>query len=130
MSRQPILKFSAPAASLILCALVLLPALAAAQTPLGRVAGTVLDQSEAVLPGATITLTSVGTGQVMPTVSGEAGGFLFPQVPVGTYRTTVSLTGFKNAEFTDVEVAVGQQYSITAKLQIGAQTEVVTVTAG
>ena len=89
-----------------------------------------LDQSGGVLPGATVTLTNAGTGQVMTAVSGDAGAFLFPQVPVGTYKVVVALEGFKAAEFTDVNVAVGQQYSLTAKLSLGARTEVVTVTAG
>ena len=101
-----------------------------AQTTLGRMAGTVLDQSGGVLPGATVTLTNVGTGQVLTTTSGANGAFLFPQVPVGTYKGVVALEGFKAAEFTDVNVAVGQEYSLTAKLSIGAQTEAVTVTAG
>ena len=114
---------------LVLLAL-LLPALGSAQTTLGAVAGTVLDQSGGVLPGATITLTNTGTGQVMTTVSGDTGAFLFPQVPVGAYKVTVNLESFKAAEFTDVNVAVGQQYSLTARLALGAQTETVTVTAG
>jgi hypothetical protein len=101
-----------------------------AQTPLGSVAGTVMDQSGAVLPGATVTLTNVGTGQAMTTVSNETGAFTFPQVPVGTYNVNVELEGFKAAEYTDVNVAVGQQYSLTARLAIGERTETVTVTAG
>ena len=113
------------------CALVVfVTGAAVAQTTLGRLAGTVLDQSGGVLPGATITLTNVGTGEVMTTTSGETGAFLFSQVPVGTYKVTVALEGFKAAEFTDVAVAVGQEYSLTAKLTIGARTETVTVTAG
>jgi hypothetical protein len=116
----------------LLCLLIvlLLPAAAHAQTPLGALSGTVLDQSGAVLPGATVTVTNSGTGQVMSSVSGDNGAFLFPQVPVGTYKVTVSLEGFKSAEFTDVNIAVGQQYSLTAKLGIGARNETVTVTAG
>lgn len=110
--------------------LLVLPALTAAQTPLGRVAGTVLDESGGVLPGTTVTLTSTGTGQVMTTVSGDRGAFLFPQVPVGLYKVSVTLEGFKAADFTDVAVAVGQEYSLTARLALGAMTEVVTVTAG
>ncbi len=47
---------------LVLVAL-LLPVNSSAQTPLGAVAGTVLDQSGAVLPGATVTLTNTGTSQ-------------------------------------------------------------------
>ena len=115
---------------LLMLVAMLLPAYGSAQTPLGAVSGTVLDQSGGVLPGATVTLTNAGTGQVMTAVSGDTGAFLFPQVPVGTYKVTVSLEGFKAAEFTDVNVAVGQQYSLTARLAIGAQTETVTVEAG
>ena len=80
-----------------------------AQTTLGRVAGTVLDESGGVLPGATITLTNMGTGQVQTTVSSETGAFLFPQVPVGTYKVNITLEGFKAADYTDVSVAVGQE---------------------
>jgi hypothetical protein len=109
---------------------LMLPALAVAQTPLGRVAGTVLDDSGGVLPGATVTLTNTGTNETMTAVATEAGAFLFAQVPVGTYRATVALDGFKTAEFTDVVVAVGREYSLTARLGIGAMTETVTVVAG
>ena len=115
---------------LALVAAVLLPLSAVAQTTLGRVAGTVLDQSGGVLPGATVTLTNTGTGQVSTTVTTETGAFLFPQVPIGTYNVSVQLEGFKAREFTNVNVAVGQEYSITARLEIGAVTDVVTVTAG
>jgi hypothetical protein len=117
-------------AALLLCAALLLPALAVAQTPLGRVAGTVLDASGGVLPGATVTMTNMGTAQTLSTVTNETGAFLFPQVPVGTYKIVVQLEGFKAKEFTDAIVAVGQEYSLTAKLEIGIPTEVVTVTAG
>src|SRR5689334_2654665 len=78
---------------LLLLAAIALPVLASAQTPLGRVAGTVLDQSGGVLPGATVTLTNNGTGQVLNTVTSETGAFLFPQVPVGTYTIKVELEG-------------------------------------
>ncbi len=103
---------------------------ASAQTTLGRVAGTVLDESGGVLPGATVTLTNVGTNQVDVAVSNESGAFLFPQVPVGTYKVNVALEGFRAVDYTDVAVAVGQEYSLTARLGIGSISEVVTVTAG
>ena len=101
-----------------------------AQTSLGRVAGTVFDASGGMLPGATITLTNIGTNEVRTTVSDASGTFILQQVPVGTYKATVALDGFKTAEFTDVSVAVGQDYSLTARLGIGAITETVTVIAG
>ena len=102
----------------------------AAQTTLGRIAGTVLDSSGAVLPGATITLTSEQTNQVQTAVSSETGAFLFPQVPVGTYKIDIELQGFKTATFTKVTVAVAQEHSLTARLELGNVSENITVEAG
>ena len=109
---------------------LLISASAFAQTPVGRVSGTVLDQSGGALPGATVTLTNVGTNQVDTAVTSETGAFLFAQVPAGTYKVTVSLESFKTQEYTNVVVAVGQEYSLTAKLAVGGITDTVTVTAG
>ena len=58
--------------------------------------------------------------QIQTTVSGATGAFLFPQVPVGTYKVEIALQGFKTATFTKVSVAVGQEYSLTAQLELGA----------
>lgn len=115
----------------VAAALVLgLCAPAAAQGTLARIAGTVADTSGGVLPGATVTITNVQTNAVQSTVTNEIGAFLFPQLQVGTYKVNITLEGFKAATFTDVNLAVGQEYSITAKLEIGAMTESVTVEAG
>ena len=102
----------------------------AAQTSLGRMSGTVLDSSGAVLPGATITMTSDQTGQVQSTTSTETGAFVFPLVQVGTYKVEIELQGFKSATFTKVSVAVAQEYSLTARLELGSVSENVTVEAG
>ena len=69
-----------------------------------------------MLPGATITLTNRQTNQVQTTVSTAEGAFLFPQVPVGTYKVDIALEGFKSKSYTDLIVTVGQEYSLTAKL--------------
>jgi hypothetical protein len=123
---------NSPAASALraLALVMFISATAFGQTPLGRVVGTVLDQSGAVLPGATVTLTNAGTGQVQTTTTTQLGAFVFPQMPVGTYTLTVALPTFKTAEYTDVIVTVGQEYSLTARLDVGALTETVRVMAG
>jgi hypothetical protein len=109
---------------------VLCAAPAQAQTPTGRLAGTVLDDSGGVLPGATVTLTNAGTNAIQVAVTGETGAFVFPQVLAGTYTVNVSLQGFRPREFTEVIVAVGQEYSLTVRLDVGAVEEVITVRAG
>ena len=104
--------------------------LASAQSTLGRLAGAVLDSSGGVLPGATITLTNEATNQVQTTTSNEVGAYVFPQVPVGSYKVEISLQGFKSTTFTKVAVTVGQEYSLTARLELGNVSESVTVEAG
>lgn len=101
-----------------------------AQGSLGRLAGTVLDASGAVLPGATITLVNLQTNETRTVVSTGTGAFLFSQLQPGLYKVAVELTGFKTATFTNVQVNVGQEYSITAKLEVGGVSETVEVTAG
>jgi hypothetical protein len=113
-----------------LAAVVLAAGLASGQTVLGRVAGSVVDASGAVLPGAMITLTNVATNSVATAVAADTGAFVFPQVPAGTYKIVVELQGFKTATYNQVIVNVGQEYSLTAKLELGQLSETVEVVAG
>jgi hypothetical protein len=83
-----------------------------------------------VLPGATVTLSNPSTGFSQTEIANEIGAFNFPQLAVGTYKLTVELEGFKTANYDNVVINVGQTYSVSAKLEIGARTEVVQVTAG
>ena len=126
--RIGVVRWSAVCAVLLL--LVGLPSTAGAQGSLGRLAGTVLDTSGAVLPGVSITLVNQQTNETRTTVSTGAGAFTFPQLQPGVYKVTVELTGFKTSTFSNVQVNAGQEYSITAKLEVGGVTETVEVTAG
>jgi hypothetical protein len=104
--------------------------LAFAQTTLGRLVGSVQDSSGSVLPGATVTLKNQQTSQVDTAVTSETGAFVFPNLPVGRYQVDIALTGFKSKSFTDLIVNVGQEYALTAKLEIGSISETVIVAAG
>ena len=61
------------------------PGSASAQVINGEVFGRVTDQTDAVLPGATITLTGPALIQPMTVVAAESGGYRFARVPIGTY---------------------------------------------
>ena len=114
-------------------ALVLILVFAAssfAQTNFGRLAGTVFDTSGGVLPGANVTITNEATNQTQTVVTNERGAFLFPQLTVGTYKVAIELQGFKTATYPGVAINVGQEYSITARLEIGQLTETVVVEGG
>jgi len=69
---------------LVLC--LAITASAAAQGFTGQIVGTVTDQTKAVLPGVTITVTNTGTGASREVLTNEAGGFNVPALPAGTYR--------------------------------------------
>ena len=115
---------------LLLVALLSLPGSAFAQGTSGRLVGTVQDASGAVLPGATVTLSNPATGYQQVDVANAQGAFVFSSVPVGTYRLSVELEGFKTAVYDQVVINVGQEYSLTARLEIGSLAETVEVTAG
>ena len=114
-----------PSAALLL--VLLMAPIVAAQASFGRLAGSVFDNSGGVLPGVTVTLTSDLTNQTQVITTTETGTFLFAQVQPGLYSVTMALPGFRTAEFTQVEINVGVERSLTARLDVGAVTETVTV---
>jgi len=104
--------------------------MAAAQSPLGRLAGTVFDASNAVLPGATVTATNEQTNQSQTVVTSPTGAYLFPQLQPGTYKVAVELAGFKTSSHPGIVISTAQETSLTVRLEIGELAETVTVTAG
>ena len=60
----------------------------------GQIAGTVRDESGAVIPGAEIKVTQTATGAVRSTLSGEDGRYVLPTLPLGPYMLEVSQPGF------------------------------------
>ena len=110
-------------------AAALLAGPAFAQGTLGRLAGTVLDSSGGALPGATVAITNNETNRSQAVDTNESGAFLFSQLPVGTYKVTITLTGFRTATYPSVPINVNQEYSLTARLEIGQKTETIEVAA-
>src|SRR5262249_21954830 len=94
-------------------ALLALPSAAWAQAA-GNVYGTVTDESGAVLPGATVTLSGAGT---QTTNSGSQGDFRFLNLAPGSYRLTVALTGFTTVA-RDVTVSTGVNVNLTFGLKV------------
>ena len=99
-----------------------------AQTETGRVTGLVLDQTGAVLPGATVTLTGTGTGVARTTVTDEAGRYVISNLQPGPYAAKVELSGF-TTQTANLVLNVGGSVSIETKLQIAGATETVSVVA-
>ena len=102
---------------------------ASAQTPSGEISGLVSDSSGSVLPGVRVTLTNAATNAIRLTQSNEAGVYVFPAVPPGTYSLKVELEGFSTAEQTNINVQVGSANRFPFTLAIGQLTDVVSVVA-
>ncbi len=106
----------------------LLPSAAVAQTT-GAIRGTVKDSSGAVVVGANITLTLLGTQNLRLATAGSDGTFEVAELPVGHYSVEIGATGFKKFVLKDVEVAIGHVAVISATLEVGTVTETVVVEA-
>ena len=65
------------------------------QAVTGTILGTVTDNSGAVMPGVTITVTNVDTGRSRVYVTDGNGEYTAPSLPTGTYTVGAELTGFK-----------------------------------
>ncbi|HEU0106333.1 MAG TPA: carboxypeptidase-like regulatory domain-containing protein, partial [Vicinamibacteria bacterium] len=61
----------------------------------GRISGTVVDSSGAVLPGATVTMVQEQTKLTKSTTTDKDGAYLFVSLPVGTYTVSAELSGFR-----------------------------------
>src|SRR5829696_7401012 len=86
---------------LLLC----LCAPAAAQvTASASVEGTVKDIKEAVVPGASVTVTNASTGLARTAATGEEGAYRIDLLPAGLYDVKVSATGFGEVTSNKVEL--------------------------
>ena len=95
----------------------------------GTIEGTVKDEQGALLPGVTVTVTNIDTGDQRVVVTNEAGLYRAPLLSLGTYRVAAELQGFKKFEQTGVSLRAGQTAVIDVALSVGAIAETITVTA-
>ncbi len=104
------------------------PAPAAAQAVYGSIAGIVSDSSGGIVPGATVTITSVGRQTSDTVVTNESGRYVKERLLPGVYEVKAELAGFKTAVFSDIRVNVDTQTTLDIRMAIGEVSENVTVT--
>jgi hypothetical protein len=95
----------------------------------GTIAGVAVDADGAVIPGATVVVKNIRTGETFETVTSGDGVFRIPALITGTYSVTVSLEGFKTALLDNVVVNSGITASVRASLEVGGVSEQVVVQA-
>ncbi|PYQ41088.1 MAG: hypothetical protein DMF77_16865 [Acidobacteria bacterium] len=115
------------AAMLLAVALAARPA--AAQAPVGGIAGVVTDPSGAVLRGATVTVTSLSTGATRSVVTDDQGYFLVSTLKPGDYKLRIANPGFADFVADRVAVNVGQTARADVVMKVEALSESVQVTA-
>jgi len=108
---------------------ILLSAPASAQVDTGTIRGTIRDESGAVLPGATVTITHEGQALTLSTVTREDGTYVFTPIRTGTYSVEAEFQGFKKAVRRGIGVSIQQQALVDMSLEPGGLTEELVVTA-
>ena len=114
----------------ILCALTLFAACLLGQTVSSGLQGTVMDPANAVVPGATVTLTNSDTGTTRVTTTDSTGLFRFLDLAPDTYSVSVKATGFKGYTQNTIIIAANETRDAGKfTLTLGSGTETITVTA-
>src|SRR3954464_2041663 len=103
--------------------------LAQSQAINGTIEGTITDQSGAALPGVSVTVTNVDTGDTRVIVSNEAGVYRAPLLPLGRYRVSAELQGFRKFEQQGLTLSAGQSAVININMTVGNLSEAITVTS-
>lgn len=114
----------------LLCCVVMMPILAAAQGVRGTVSGQVTDQNGAAISGATVKLIDATRNQTVRAVTaGEDGGYQFLEIDPSVYNIVVSASGFAEKRVANVKVEPNRNLRIDATLGVSGASAEVTVSA-
>src|SRR5688572_32701436 len=103
--------------SMVIATLLLIPVIALSQQSASSgLVGQVTDSSQAAIPGATVTVTNVGTNAQRTTVTDGEGRFSIPALPPATYHIKVELQGFQTAELPTFVLRQGETARPTIKI--------------
>ena len=113
----------------LLALLLLAGALPAfAQGTTGSINGTISDNTGAVLPGVTVTVSGPAIMGVQTGTTNEQGQYRFPSLPPGTFRVQYELSGFSTVVREGIAVNIGFTATVNVQLQVASLAETVTVT--
>ncbi len=113
---------------LIAAAVILAPlCLLLGQAVMGSLVGTVTDSTDAVIPGAKVTITEVNTGIQRVGATNQSGNYMFGNLTPGVYRVEVEVPGFKKGIRDQVEVLVNTTARANLQLEPGEVTQSIEV---
>ena len=93
----------------------------------GTIVGLVTDQSGAVVPDVTVTITDTATKAVRTATTNAAGRYVFVNIQPGTYDVTFTKTGFARVTVPNDVVAVGETSTNNVTMKVGAESQTVEV---
>src|SRR5216683_1944422 len=99
-----------------------------AQGNLGRLTGTITDQSGGVIAGATVTVKDVERGVSRTLTTGDSGEYNAPNLLPGTYAVRAEAKGFKAVERQNILLEVGKEIRVDLPLQPGEISQTITIT--
>jgi hypothetical protein len=106
-----------------------LAAVVSAQTAEATISGFITDPTNAAVVGATVSATHLATGQRAQATADGSGFYTLLSLPIGAYAITVEKPGFRRYVRENLVLTTGQQLTLDVKLEVGALTESVTVSA-
>jgi len=113
----------------VLAILLSWPVAASAQVQRGNIYVKVADEQGAVLPGATLELTSPVMPGAITAVTDAEGVYHFPSLIVGTYSLKISLQGMQPVVRENLIVTQGGTLEVPVMMKVGTMSEAVTVSA-
>jgi hypothetical protein len=102
---------------------------AVAQDIFGRIVGTVTDSSGATVPDVKVSIVNEATQASRDVTADRNGYFVADELPVGTYTVAAEKAGFKRVSKTGNVVTAGGRLTADLRLEVGAVTEMITITA-
>jgi hypothetical protein len=96
---------------------------------IGSFSGTITDKSGSSIAGASITVTSQGTGVVRDTKTDETGHYIVNYLPVGAYTIHVQFQGFQSAEAKDLRLQIDESRELDFALNPASVSSTVEVTS-
>ena len=89
--------------------------------------GTVIDQSGAIIPGATVTVKDSATGITRTATTNDSGEYNFIGLPPSEYQVTAEAATFKKTVIGAVKLTVGQSAALTITMELGGESVIVNV---
>ncbi len=96
----------------------------------GKITGTVKDQTNAMIPGATVVAINIATRVKHTTTTNAQGTYSFPILPVGQYEIDVTADGFKPRQTTGLTINISTAMTVDVTLELSGQKQTITVTGG